>query len=786
MARPTLSGWLRFESRSEAEIEADIRDELTFHIEMSTRERVDAGMEPAEARRAAVASFGDLERIRGECRSTWLGGRRMGQRIHLVFTAFLVVALLLLAWEWRASVARSERSVAALRRQVNELRSDVRSAAASQEDSLLAGLDGLSAAAAEALRRFAGGGPGGHHAVVAAGEEAIPGLVRILEGNAGVDPQRDGLMRMSAANALGAIGSTDAVDALIAALEDPFFNVRRCAALALADIGDPRAILPVRKLAEEDPYVWTDPDTKERKALVRIDARRALVELTGEAPVEDELRALRAEQARLLPTHPRWEVIAGRIAELEGRTVGDAAVDALLTRFADGDIQAYRDLVELGEPALPGLIELLGDAERSGVVRFSSANALGAIGSPGAVDALVAALGDPYFNVRRCAALALGDIGDPRAVEPLRRLAAEDPYVYRDPESGEELALVRIDATEALARLANREPASRLAPPPDLDLPDAPLPWPFPGDFRAQNLWNNYQTPTDSYVHWALDLMQPAGTPVRAVADGVVAAVATNYPDWTTHHVLAIADEEGGDVGWLYTHLDPSSYRFAVGEQVRAGEVIGELVDFRVGASDGADHLHLQRARFEVLEGGGIEMWSLADPLYWFDAPDGRAPELAGPWFTRAGTLERLGAGVLAAEVDVIAAVSDHGWEGGAGNWGVARIELVVSGSFEGAPEPWELLVLDQRGAAGEKRAVGELYLSAGEREAFAEPVARWPTSYLFRATRSDGDGVIEREDARLAWDTREWPNGEYEVTVTAFDLAGNRGEATARVVVAN
>ena len=40
------------------------------------------------------------------------------------------------------------------------------------------------------------------------------------------------------------------------------------------------------------------------------------------------------------------------------------------------------------------------------------------------------------------------------------------------------------------------------------------LPFPFPGSFRDQNVFNNYQQPTDGYVHAALDIMQDAGTEV--------------------------------------------------------------------------------------------------------------------------------------------------------------------------------------------------------------------------------------------------------------------------------
>lgn len=47
---------------------ARVEAELAFHIEMHTRDLVQRGMTPAEARRQAEASFGDLQRLSAECR----------------------------------------------------------------------------------------------------------------------------------------------------------------------------------------------------------------------------------------------------------------------------------------------------------------------------------------------------------------------------------------------------------------------------------------------------------------------------------------------------------------------------------------------------------------------------------------------------------------------------------------------------------------------------------------------------------------------------------------------
>ncbi len=51
-----------------AEMEAELDEELRFHIEKEIEQNLARGMSPAEARRAALVEFGGAERIREECR----------------------------------------------------------------------------------------------------------------------------------------------------------------------------------------------------------------------------------------------------------------------------------------------------------------------------------------------------------------------------------------------------------------------------------------------------------------------------------------------------------------------------------------------------------------------------------------------------------------------------------------------------------------------------------------------------------------------------------------------
>jgi HEAT repeat protein len=75
------------------------------------------------------------------------------------------------------------------------------------------------------------------------------------------------LVRSWAVSAIGEIGSTASVDLLIAYLEDDDFIVRRAAAVTLGELGDPRAVQPLRQAKARERW----PDRSQfRKALRQI------------------------------------------------------------------------------------------------------------------------------------------------------------------------------------------------------------------------------------------------------------------------------------------------------------------------------------------------------------------------------------------------------------------------------------------------------------------------------------------------------------------------------------
>ena len=187
-------------------------------------------------------------------------------------------------------------------------------------------------------------------------------------------------VRESAARALGLICDPRAVDGLLAALRDRDGAVRTVAAEALGLIGDPKAIKGLMALF------------KDSSKLVRVSATIALTRI-GEATVDPLIEGLKDEN---------FQVRLHSVQALGGIT---------------SDYPTGRSWLQDSRP-VPGLIALLKDKDRA--VREDAAIALGMIGDPSAVPALIEALQDGQVKVR--AIMALGMIGDRSAVEPLIRI----------------------------------------------------------------------------------------------------------------------------------------------------------------------------------------------------------------------------------------------------------------------------------------------------------------------------------------------------------------------------
>lgn len=115
--------------------------------------------------------------------------------------------------------------------------------------------------------------------------------------------------------------------------------------------------------------------------------------------------------------------------------------------------------------------------------------------------------------------------------------------------------------------------------------PNSPVQWPFP----SSPITSGFGARSGG-MHTGLDFTPGAGTPIGAVADGVVTGVSTGGTAYgnsvTISHVI-----NGQEVKSLYAHMQYGSIGVAVGQAITVGTYVGAVGN--TGRSYGA-HLHLE------------------------------------------------------------------------------------------------------------------------------------------------------------------------------------------------
>lgn len=198
--------------------------------------------------------------------------------------------------------------------------------------------------------------------------------------------------RARGAYQLGALGDLGAAPILLGLLGDSRFLVRRTAVRALGQIGDPEAVIPLLDAVSSDPALTRDVVA----ALQRIG--------TPAAPT------LRNELSFLLGGGPRGR--RGALVATALGLLGDVASAPVLVRavvvgrHAGLAAAAAEALGNIGVPAaVPALLDALGAEDRE--VQVRAASALGQIGDVSAAQGLAARLGTDVREVDRAIAGAL-------------------------------------------------------------------------------------------------------------------------------------------------------------------------------------------------------------------------------------------------------------------------------------------------------------------------------------------------------------------------------------------
>lgn len=201
----------------------------------------------------------------------------------------------------------------------------------------------------------------------------------------------DSGVRHEAVVALGKFGALRVVDPLIVMLNDPDAGVRKAAADALGEIGDDAAVAALTS-------TLTDPD-----ADVRNSAAEALGEIGDEEAVPSLIRNLRSPDPRV-----RWAA-ASALDDI-GWTPDDDQANAWRCVAK----REWSECTPLGQAAVDPLVWVLetdGDDMTRAQIRNGAAGALGEIGDPSAVSALIGLLGDRQDTVRWSAGSALSRVG---------------------------------------------------------------------------------------------------------------------------------------------------------------------------------------------------------------------------------------------------------------------------------------------------------------------------------------------------------------------------------------
>jgi HEAT repeat protein len=155
---------------------------------------------------------------------------------------------------------------------------------------------------------------------------------------------------------------------------------------------------------------------------VREKSRQSIISI-GKPAAESLVHALANPNEQV-----RWEAskLLGEIdiawSEFADSKIVHALIDDLTSKDGRVRVRARRSLVAIGGKAVADLVEAMKSEKE--LKRWEATKALGQIGDPSAIGALITALEDEIFDVRWLAAEGLVAIGKP-ALEPLLHMLIE-------------------------------------------------------------------------------------------------------------------------------------------------------------------------------------------------------------------------------------------------------------------------------------------------------------------------------------------------------------------------
>ena len=356
--------------------------------------------------------------------------------------------------------------------------------------------------------------------------------------------------------------------------------------------------------------------------------------------------------------------------------------------------------------------------------------------------------------------------------------------------------------------------AYRVAP------PAGKLPWPqhdpsfsrerYDAMLRDVYLANNFgllqagPEPSSSYLHHGIDVVLDNGTPIFSVQSGYVRHI-LDAPAMEFYKLIVIEDANAPDQGWSYAHVD--SFRVRVGDYVPQGTQIA-VVRFR-----GLEHVHLDRVR-RPPGGQWRNLYSLlnAQPDAFFVYEDTQPPVFFERTFyfhnQSDSTFPRPADGsrkVVSGDVDVVVGIRDpsehgHGRSFPDDRWAPARIEYAIApiGGTASRRRSFDFRTLELPRLADESAIVATVFkfhrtvIPSNVPSAGQTRMAFYVVTNAPEAGRAAGP--VDPTNAALSWRTAErlpdgtarYPDGDYVVTVWAYDSKGNVGSRSDTVRVRN
>lgn len=484
-----------------------------------------------------------------------------------------------------------------------------------------------------------------------------------------------------------------------------------------------------------------------------------------------------------------------------------ASLWALAEKAREGDATTKRQIMSRA-------IEIVQDPTEPVGKRWQCCYVLSGIGDPQAIPALGKAMsGDGPEVLRSVAACALGAF-DAEETRNVLKKAKESEKSSRVLNSISNALLGRYRKPAERAALADLSPPKLTFPYKEEQLERLPWPHELPGltaeerDKFNRQVWviNDfplYQADREGkrrYFHGGFDIVADNGTRIYAMKDGWVKSVRGSSI------VIADRQDDSPCYGWDYGHL--GSIQFGVGDFVKAGTWIGEI-KFR-----GLPHIHLTRVFSEGKHWGA---WSYdCPPNAHFTYVDKEPPHIKTPFLFFKNNSDTLieptepGVTTVGGKVDIVVGMRDgglfaHSNESGFGDrLAVAWIDYEITPVSDDENNGHRFRSFDftkiriRKGYRG--RTYGtELTKVVYKHSTLCESTPRGGNKVcmyyvITNCPKDEPPRELQTDHRDHSWNTAEhdddgrpiYPNGTYEIKVTAHDFTGNHSSAVTKVRVAN